>query len=247
MDKLVSVIIGIYNGEKYIFETINSILQQTYKDFEVLIVVNCTNDLTKEILKKFNDDRIKVYETNICQLAFNLNYGLLHANGEYIVRIDSDDIAEPERIEKQLTVILNNDYDIVGSNVTYIDEAGKVIGEKKYPEFNKTIRRNIMFASPLAHPSVMYKKSVILKAAGYMNGRVSEDYDLWLRLMRDKNIKFYNIQEKLIKYRIHSSQAKGVKLAYYEIAGYMIRETLYQRSLKHFIGFCIYIMKSLLK
>ncbi len=244
---LISVLIAVYNGELYIKNTIQSILNQTYTNFELIIVVNCSSDSTKEILSEINDERIKIYETNICQLAFNLNYGLLKAKGEYIARIDADDIAMANRLEKQLEVLKNGNYDVVGSNLEFINEDGAVIGEKKYPEFNKTVRRNIMFASPLAHPSVMYKKSVILNVAGYMNGRVSEDYDLWLRLMRDKNIKFYNIQEKLIKYRIHAGQIKGDKLAYNEIAGYMIREALYKKSLKCFIGFCVYIMKSLLK
>ena len=243
----ISIIIGVHNGELYLKDTVKSILKQTYTNFELIIVVNCSSDSTKEILDEFNDERIKIYETNICQLSFNLNYGLLKAKGEYIARIDADDIAIANRLEKQLKVLKTGNYDVVGSNIELINEDDVLIGEKKYPEFNKEIRKNIFFASPLAHPSVMYKRSVILEVAGYMNGRVSEDYDLWLRLMRDKNIKFYNIQEQLIKYSIHSNQAKGDKLAYYEIAGYMIREALYQKSLKYFIGFCVYIMKSFLK
>jgi len=244
---LISVLIAVYNGELYIKNTIQSILNQTYTNFELIIVVNCSNDSTKEILDEFDDERIKIYETNICQLAFNLNYALLKAKGEYIARIDADDIAMVNRLEKQLEVLKKENYDVVGSNIQLINEDGKEIGEKKYPEFNSKIRRNIVFGSPLAHPSVMYKKDIILKYGAYLNGKASEDYDLWLRLMRDKNIKFYNIQEKLIKYRIHASQTKGDKLAYNEIAGYMIREALYQKSLKYFIGFCVYIIKSLLK
>jgi len=244
---MVSFLICIYNGQKYIRETIASLLQQTYEDFEILIVVNCTNDLTIKILKEFKDERIRIFETNICQLAFNLNYGLLQSRGDYIARIDADDIAVENRLEKQLKVLQTGKYDVIGTNIQLINENGKEIGEKKYPEFNNKIRRTIIFASPLAHPSTMYKKDVILKYGGYLNGKVSEDYDLWLRLMRDKSIKFYNIQENLIKYRIHSNQAKGNKMAYYEIAGYMIREALYQKSIKYFIGFCIYIIKSIIK
>jgi len=215
---LVSVLIAVYNGELYIKNTIQSILNQTYTNFELIIVVNCSNDSTKEILKEFNDERIKIYETNICQLAFNLNYGLLHSKGDYIVRIDADDIAESTRVEKQLQIMMNDDYDIVGSNLTYIDEDGQIKGERKYPKHNEDIRKKILYASPIAHPSVMYKKSVVLKVAGYMNGKVSEDYDLWLRLMR---------------------------LAFNEVASYMIREALYQKSFRYFIGFCVYIVKSI--
>jgi hypothetical protein len=128
-----------------------------------------------------------------------------------------------------------------------IDKNSSTIGEKKYPENNNEIRKQIFYSSPLAHPSVMYKKKIVLQNGGYLNGKMSEDYDLWIRLMRDKNIKFYNIQENLTKYRIHSNQAKGNKLAYYEICGYMMRETLHQRSFKFFLGFLIYLFKALIK
>ncbi len=242
---IVSIVMAVHNGEAHIKDSIQSILKQSYSNFEIIVIINCSTDNTKKILNNFNDARIKIFETNICQLAFNLNYGLDKAKGSYIVRIDADDIAEPQRVERQLQVMLKHDYDIVGSNLTYIDEYGQEIGEKKYPELNSDIRRSIIYASPIAHPSVMYKKAVVLKHGGYLNGRVSEDYDLWLRLMRDKEIKFYNMQENLTRYRIHTNQAKGNKLAYHEVAGYMIREALYQKSIKHFIGFCVYILKSI--
>lgn len=244
---MITILICIYNGEKYIQETLNSILNQSYQDFEVVVVLNCTNDRTIEKIKNINDSRIKIFETNICQLAFNLNYGLLKSNGDYIVRIDADDIAEPERLEKQLKILQEGKFDVVGSNLTYIDENSLIIGQKKYPETDNEIHKKIFYKNPFAHPSIMYKKTSVLKVGGYLNGKVSEDYDLWLRLMRDKNIKFYNIQENLTRYRIHSNQVKGNKLAYYEICGYMIREALYQKSFRYVIGFFVYLLKGLLK
>lgn len=247
MNELVSIVLAIYNGEKFLRETIESLLNQTHENIEIIVVVNCTNDDTIKILESYEDERIKIFETNICQLAFNLNYGLLQSRGTYIVRIDSDDVAEPQRLEKQLKVLTEGDFDIVGSNLTYINENSLEIGEKKYPESDSKIRKTILYSSPFAHPSVIYKKSSVLKVGGYMNGKVSEDYDLWLRMMRDKTMKFYNIQENLTKYRIHSDQAKGNKLAYYEICGYMIREALYQKSFKYVIGFFVFLLKGLIK
>lgn len=247
MNELVSIVLAIYNGKKFLKETIDSLLNQTHENIEIIVVVNCTNDDTIKILESYEDERIKIFETNICQLAFNLNYGLLQSKGTYIVRIDSDDVAEPQRLEKQLKVLTEGDFDIVGSNLTYINENSLEIGEKKYPESDSKIRKTILYSSPLAHPSVIYKKSSVLKVGGYMNGKVSEDYDLWLRMMRDKTMKFYNIQENLTKYRIHSDQAKGNKLAYYEICGYMIREALYQKSFKYVIGFFVFLLKGLIK
>lgn len=244
---LISVIIAIHNGQKYIEETIESIVSQTYENFEIIAVVNCSNDNTIALLNTFNDTRIKIYETNICQLNFNLNFALSKATGKYIARIDADDIAVIDRFAKQIECIDKYDYDVVGSNVEYIDENSNSIGYRSCPEINKDIRKHIYYKSSIAHPSVMYKKSIILKYSGYMGGKVSEDYDLWLRLMRDKTIQFYNIQENLTKYRIHSSQARGNKYAYAEIAGYFLRETLYLKSFKSFIGCLIYIGKAVFK
>ncbi len=238
---------AVCNGQKYVKETINSILKQTYQNFEIIAVVNCSNDETINILKNFDDNRLKIYETNICQLNFNLNYALLKASGKYIARIDADDIAVSDRFSKQIECIAKYDYDVVGSNLKYIDENSNSIGYKNYPEKNENIRKNIYYKSTIGHPSVMYKKDIILKYSGYMGGQVSEDYDLWLRLMRDKNIKFYNIQENLTKFRIHSSQARGNKYAYAEIAGYFLRETLYLKSFKSFVGCLVYIAKAIFK
>lgn len=245
--KTISVILAVYNGEEFIKQTLDSILKQTFSNFEIIVVINCSNDKTIDIVNGIDDSRIKLYETNICQLAFNLNYGLYKSKGEYIVRIDADDIAEPNRLEKQLEIIEKFKYDVVGSNLLYIDEYNNIIEEKKYPEQNEDIRKNVFYKSVLAHPSVMYKKETILSVGGYMNGKVSEDYDLWLRLMRDKSVKFYNIQENLTRYRIHSSQAKGNKYAYAEIAGYMLRESLYLKSIKFLLGSLIYVGKTILK
>lgn len=245
--KIISVILAVYNGEEFIRETIDSILNQTFSNFEIIVIVNCSNDKTIAIINSIDDSRIKLYETNICQLVFNLNYGLNKSVGKYIVRIDSDDIAEPNRFEKQLEIIEKFEYDVVGSNLLYIDEYSNIIEEKKYPEYDEDIRKKIYYKSVLAHPSVMYKKETILRVAGYMNGKVSEDYDLWLRLMRDESVKFYNIQENLTRYRIHSSQAKGNKYAYAEIAGYMLRESLYLKSVKFLFGSLVYIVKAIFK
>ena len=244
---LISVLIGIHNGENYIKETVASILTQTYSDFEIIAVVNCTDDATIQILKDFNDTRIKIYETDICQLAFNLNYGLQVAQGEYIARIDADDVARDDRLEKQLQCFKENDYDIIGSNITLIDENSHIIGEKKYPQTNTQIRKKIYYSNPFAHPSVMFKKKVVMQVGGYQNGRMSEDYDLWIRLMRDENVKFHNIQESLIMYRIHSNQARGNKLAYAEIAGYFVREAIYLKKIIPFFASLVYLFKALVK
>lgn len=246
MLKLVSIILAVQNGEKYIAETISSLINQTFQDFELIIIVNCSTDNTISIVKSFTDQRIKLVETNICQLSFNLNYGLNLAIGKYIARIDADDIAHPKRIEKQIEILNKFDYDVIGSNIDLINSKGDYINTITFPETNKSIRRKILYRSVLAHPTVLIKKDILLANSGYLGGQYAQDYDLWLRLMRDKKIQFYNIQESLLQYRIHSNQTKGNKNSYAEVAGYMLKESIYSKKITYIIGAFIYYFKSVL-
>lgn len=241
-----SVILCVKNGEKYINETVRSILNQTYKNFELMIIVNCSTDNTINIIKRFKDERIKIYETNIGQLSFNLNYGLNIAKGKYIARIDADDIAEKTRFEKQLGILKEKEYDVVGSNIVYIDEVGRVLKNVEFPETNKKIRNKILYKSVIAHPSVIFKKEIVLENNGYLGGKYAQDYDLWLRLMRNKEIKFYNIQEPLLRYRVHREQTKGNRNSYAEVSGYFLKEIFYTKRLIYLISSFIYFVKGML-
>ncbi|MDC1509788.1 glycosyltransferase [Oceanospirillaceae bacterium] len=243
----ITILIATANAENFIGRTMESLLSQSFVNFEIVVVINCVSDQTVSILKKFDDARIRLFETNICQLAFNLNYGLMMARGDYIARIDSDDVAAYDRLKIQLNVINSNDFDVVGSNVNYIDENDKAIGRKSYPKNNYEIRKKILYSNPISHPSVMYKKNTILGVGGYMNGLVSEDYDLWIRLMRDKSVKFHNIQIELTSYRIHKAQSMGNRLAYAEVSGYFVRELIYQKSLRFLGGFFVSLVKAIFK
>ncbi len=247
MDQKISILLSVKDGEAFIAETIDSILNQTYKDFELIIVVNCSTDNTLKIIQSYDDNRIKIFESNICQLNYNLNLALSHAKGEYIARIDADDIAVLDRLEKQMKIMNEGVYSVIGSNVKYIDEKGKFIGEKAYPQKDEEIRKKIIYKAVIVHPSILCKKENLLKIGGYLGGKYAQDLDLWIRLMRDKNIKFYNIQEPLLHYRIHSSQAKGNSLAFADVAGYMLRESIYSKSIRYFLGACVYYIKALVK
>jgi O86/O127-antigen biosynthesis beta-1,3-galactosyltransferase len=245
--KKISVLLSVKDGERFLTKTIDSVLNQTYSNLELIIVVNCSTDNSLKIIQDFDDDRIKVYETNICQLSFNLNYALSKATGDYIARIDADDIATLDRLEKQVKVLDKDHYDIVGSNIEYIDEHGEIIGFKNYPETNDEIRKKIFYKAVLVHPSILAKRALLLCNGGYLGGKFAQDYDMWLRIMRDKNIKFYNIQEPLLQYRIHSSQTKGNPYSYAEVAGYLLKESIYSKSFTYFIGAFIYYLKALMK
>lgn len=247
MNDLISVLLSVKDGEDFVSQTIDSILAQSYKNFELIIVINCSTDKTLDIVKSYKDDRIKILQSNICQLNYNLNLALSHAKGEYIARIDADDIALPNRLETQLKVLTEGHYNVVGSNINYINESGEIIGEMKYPESDEEIRKKIIYKAVIVHPSILAKKKDLLKVGGYLGGKYAQDLDLWIRLMRDKSIKFYNIQEPLLHYRIHSSQAKGNSLTFADVAGYMLRESIYSKSFRYFLGAWIYYAKAILK
>lgn len=242
----VSVLMCVKNGERYLSEAVQSILAQTYDQFELIIVLNCCEDNSPEIIKQYSDPRIRTFETDICQLSYNLNFGLGQARGEYIARIDADDLAVPHRLERQLH-FLEHGFDVVGSNMESIDEAGNLLGKMTYPESDRKIRSSIFYRSVLAHPAVMFRKETVMKAGGYLGGRYAQDHDLWLRLMRDENIRFYNIQDSLVKYRIHNNQSKGNKSSYAHVAGYLLRESISSRKASYFLGSIIYSAKGLLR
>lgn len=207
----VSVIMPAYNAEKYIAQAIESILGQTFDDFEFIIINDCSSDRTEEIILSYDDPRI-VYLKNAQNLgvAKTLNRGLAIARGEYIARMDADDISMPERLEKQ-TKHLDRyaDCGICGSNLRFF---GEHIGEQPffYSQTHSEIFGDAIFNSPFAHPVVMFRASVLKE---YQLSYVSEfegveDYHLWHCLLRVS--KGYNLQEELLHYRVHNKQVTQI-------------------------------------
>lgn len=201
----ISVVLPVYNAEKFISKSLSSILEQTYKNFELLVINDGSVDKTEQIVKNVKDKRIKIVknEQNL-GVTKSLNIGLKMSKGEYIARCDGDDVNNLNRFKTQIEFLdKNKDYVLVGSNFEIIDEKGKKIGQTILPETDEEIRKKIMIRNPISHPSVMYRRKVVLKIGGYrqiFNG--AEDYDLWFRLLKVGRV--YNLKEKLIKRRWHS-------------------------------------------
>jgi len=243
MSSTVAVLMCAYNSESFIREAIESILGQTYRDFEFIIIENGSTDSTWDIIQSYADPRIRAFRTPLQQLTFNLNFGLVQTEADYIARMDADDIAEPTRIARQVEYLdAHPDVAVLGTAFEFFgaDRRPRTV---ILPTTDNVIRRRLPFRFVISHPTVMFRRSIVLGRGGYGGGRFCQDFDLWLRLARDRTIGFANIDEPLLRYRIHSPQAKGRRECYAFVAGYLLRESLIQRSPRLFVG-CVF---SLLK
>ncbi len=204
----VSVIMPVYNGEQHLREAIESILSQTFTDFELLILFDHSADHSLDIIRSFEDQRIRlVVNENKKGLAYILNKGLELSTGEYIARMDCDDISFPRRLEKQVRFMDENpDVGVCG---TWIELFMGVNYIKKYPLTHEAIRCNLLFECSLAHPSVMIRKESFLKHDLFYDVKyVVEDYELWTRC--SNVIRLANLPEVLVKYRWHFDQVSKI-------------------------------------
>lgn len=207
MKPKVSVIMPNFNtNKKYLKQSIDSILNQSYANFEFIIIDDCSVNDYEFISNMYKDKRIRLFknEENL-GVAKTLNKCLSLVNGDYIVRMDSDDISIKNRIKIQLNYLINNEnVDIVGSSIKYIGEKHII---RRFPENNKDIKASLLFECPIVHPSVMIRTSTVKKYnLSYDENYKSEDYELWTRCAINPNICFYNLQSVLLKYRLHKNQ-----------------------------------------
>lgn len=219
----VTVIMPVYNGETYVKETIESVLNQSYADFEFVIIDDGSTDKTDAIITDFSDRRIVPLQSNHGGIVQALNLGLEVARGEYIVRIDADDICVPDRIEKLVAYMdAHEDVVVCGSWATVIDDKGTPVGNLAYPpEEDKKIRGYLRLHNPFIHPSVIIRKKAIDKVGPYRGYKHTEDYELWTRLL--KVGKGHNIPEELIRYRVHPEQITKQKNLAMRFAGIKVR------------------------
>ena len=203
MNPKISVVMSVYNAEKYLDEAIESILKQTYKDFEFIIINDGSIDKSLEIIEKYKqqDERIVLISRENKGLIASLNEGIEKARGKYIARMDADDISLPKRFEEQLK-IMENDKEIVVCG-SWINVFGENRKEKisKYFQYDKEIKANLIMSCCFAHPSVMMRRDAFLDNNIWYdeNFKNAEDYHLWTQLARVG--KFYNIPKVLLNYR----------------------------------------------
>lgn len=195
----------VYNADRYLNEAIQSIILQSYKNIEFIIIDDGSEKKTKDILNQYlNDSRIKIYHKQHSGLTKSLNYGLSKCTGKYIARQDADDISDADRIYEQVKYLENSDRKptICGSFIYIFNNKCK--REKKNPIYNLSIKRNLLFRNCIAHGSVMFSKSIINDYFFYNeNLTCAQDYELWRNLM--DRVYYYNIPKYLYWYRTHDT------------------------------------------
>ena len=214
----VSMIMSAYNCEPFLKKALDSIIKQSFEDFELIIFDDASTDSTKKIIQNFaaKDARfITVYNDINKGLTVNLNKAISLAKGEYIARMDADDIALPTRIEKQVTFLDDHQkIDLVGSAAFDINEYGEEIQLRKSPEWHDDIIALLPKANPMTHSTVMFRKKSFA-TIGYYNEayRTTQDYEMWFRAAGN-GLKFHNLQEILLKYRMDNNYHKRKSLKY---------------------------------
>ena len=239
----VSVLMPNYNGEKYLIEAIESILSQSFTNFEFIIIDDGSSDDSWKMIQNYakKDKRIvAVKNKKNLKICKTLNKWITLAKWEYIARMDSDDISMLDRFEKQVKFLDDNpDVWIVGWTMDMIDESWSTYSKREYNLTDSEIRSKLFRYSPFCHPVVMIRKSTLDKSGWYDNQLVySEDYDLYFRLWM--HAKFWNLTDTLIRYRMYRWNSTTKKLKQMErgtikIRNKAVKEYWYQMSIWDYI------------
>jgi len=204
----VSVVLPVYDGEPFLVEAVHSILAQSLRDFELIAIDDGSRDGSGEILGRLarNDGRLTALHQDNAGMVASLNRAIALARGEFIARMDQDDVAHPERFARQVAFLdTHPDIVVVGCAVTLIDECGKHIREVDYPCTPEAVAEFLQIGAPLAHPTVMMRRAAVLSVGGYRQAyRFAEDYDLWLRMA--ERYRLANLPDRLLLYRQHASK-----------------------------------------
>tara|TARA_B100000780_G_C21124025_1_gene455651 strand:- start:185 stop:1174 length:990 start_codon:yes stop_codon:yes gene_type:complete len=205
----ISIILPVYNGAIHIIDTINSILNQTMTEFELIIINDASKDNSKEIILSFIDSRIIYIENqkNLGQIA-SLNKGIQLSKTDLIARIDQDDVFLKEKLKIQYEYIKNNkDISVVGTWAAIIDKDNKIQRYMSSPIHHNRMVNTLLNSNPLFHPSVLIRKNIIFEMGMYSpQYKYTEDYNLWCGLVLSGH-KIANIPEYLLHYRVHDNQS----------------------------------------
>jgi glycosyltransferase involved in cell wall biosynthesis len=223
----VSVVMPVYNGEKYLAEALDSILQQTFNDYELIVIDDGSTDRSSAIIESYvkKDRRVIVHRQDNCGLIMSLNQGCSLARGKYIARMDADDVSLPQRLEKQLDYLEQRpDIGLLGTWIQDIGPNGEPGPIWPLPTTPASIRWFLMFGNCIAHPSVMGRRELI-QSLGYRSEAAHvEDYDLWIRMSAVSRVA--NLPEVLVKYRVLNQSVSSQNLPVQQSQAAKLRQGL---------------------
>ena len=205
---MISVVMSVYNGERFLREAVESILHQSFRSFEFIIVDDGSTDSSPRILEEYarRDPRVRVLRQANRGLVESLNRGIREAQGKYIARMDADDVALPSRLEAQVEFMEHYpDVAVLGGAVEFIDAEGNSLRTSYYPTGDEEIQAALLHECPIQHPAVLMRREPVLAAGGYRRAVTdAEDYDLWMRL--GERMRLANLPEVVLRYRLHGDQ-----------------------------------------
>lgn len=228
MQDLISVILPVFNGEKYVGDAIDSILRQTHTELELIVIDDASTDRTREILRSYNDSRMRVlYNENNCGIVFSLNRGLDACKGKYVARMDADDVAMPNRLAEQLRYMKMHPEIIVES--CWFEMFGAVNTEVRYPESHNQIFSSFLFGNRFLHPGY-FMNNDLLKEYNIRyreDMKYAEDYDFAVRAGMCG--KLANVPQILMRYRVHESQTTSIRKPEQKIVSQKIHEYIFSK------------------
>jgi glycosyltransferase involved in cell wall biosynthesis len=228
---ILSVILPVYNAKQFVEQAIASVLQQSFSNFELIIVDDGSIDGTTDILKRLavQDDRVVLIVRENHGLVASLNEGIGIARGKFIARMDADDIALPHRFARQIDFLNSSGCDLCGTAVQCFGNSQHVW---YYPETPDEVEVQLLFDSPYAHPTVMCRAVVYKTLSYHRDFTYAEDYDLWQRAWR-LGFKGGNLKEVLLLYRVHDSQVSNARKVQQRLLADSIRQRHWQIMAGH--------------
>jgi glycosyltransferase involved in cell wall biosynthesis len=206
---LVSIVMTVFNGESFVAEAIDSCLNQTHTNYELIIIDDGSSDRTQKIIRSFKDYRIKIFVNDVNRgQSFSRNLGIINSGGEYIAIMDSDDVAYPERLETQLKYLESHpEISLCCSYADIIDDKNFITGQRKLSKDESFLKLKLLFECPIIHPTVMWRKSdFIANNLWYDEFFIyAQDYELWSRALN--HLKLGVIEKSLIKFRFNHTNS----------------------------------------
>lgn len=227
----ISVVMAVYNGLPYLQEAVESIFNQTYKNLEFIVIDDASTDRSWNLLKSIKDKRLVLMQNakNV-GLAASLNKALKKAKGEFIARMDADDVSMPKRLETQFNFMMKNpDIDLCGTWVDRINSNGKTLGQTKFPQKDKSIKKLLAWQPSIVHPT-FFARAQFFKALNYYDPKFdyAEDYELLVRA--SGKFKMANIPQKLLQWRVWDNRRSRHSWEKMEKVDFEIKRLAYKRG-----------------